>query len=199
MNILRKTVLGVSGTLLGLSLFAGQAQAVPISGSISFGMSAVAANAGGDLPNFTGATIINFGDFAPNGSVQSSSGDFAAAGFGFLTPATFFDLDFGGPTLPLAPLWTSTAGANTASFDLLALTIDGQTANTLDLSGSGIIKLTGFDDTDAVWTLSGDISAGSLSFGISSTNTAIPEPSMLALLGLGLLGFAGSRRFSKKV
>ncbi len=196
MNNSSRTVLGISGVVLAFALFAGQAQAVQITGSISFGMSGVAANAGGPLPNFTGATMIDFADATPNGSVQSSSGDFATAGFTFLTPVTFYDLDFGTPGLPLAPLWTGTSGPNTASFDLLALTIDGQTANTLDLSGSGVLKLTGYEDTPASWTLSGDITTGSVVFGLSSTNTAnpVPEPSILALLGLGLLGFAGRRK-----
>ena len=136
-------------------------------------MSGNAANAGGALPDFTGATIIDFAPVSPNGFITGSSGDFAASGFSLGTGATFFDLDFGTPILPLIPLWTSTeGGGNVASFDLLSVNIDSQSANTLDLSGTGTLHLTGFDDTAASWTLSGDITNGSVVFGISSTNTA---------------------------
>ena len=207
MNTSRKTVLSISGILLGLSLVVGQAQAAPIVGDISFGMSAVAVNAGGvALTSFTGATGIDFAEGSPNAFVTGASGDYATAGFGFPDEATFSDFSFIGNNNPFPgvpptlELWTADSGVGSmASFDLESLTVDVQTANTLNLSGSGTLFLTGSMPTQGIWTLSGDISTGSASFGFSSTNTAIPEPSMLALLGLGLLGFAGSRRLNKKI
>ena len=190
--------------------FSHNLHAAKINGSISFGMSGQAMNAGGNLPDFTGATGINFDTPAPvlaipgadltNASVQGSSGDFATAGFTTVgAVAIFEDFFFNPASTPVIPLWTATTdpldalSGLTASFDLLSLTVIGQTANELDIVGNGVLHLAGFDDTPGAWTLSGDIVNNSLTFGFSSTNVAIPEPGMLALLGLGLVGFGIGR------
>ena len=124
--------------------------------------------------------------------VTDSTGDFSSV----IEPGAsgdFSDFLFAG--LPVEPLWT----INGVHFDLLTVTVEGSTtATNLDLSGSGLIYLGGFDPTPGVWTLSTD--GGGPRFSFSSTTQAVPEPGTIALLGMGLVGLigAGARRKLKK-
>lgn len=95
---------------------------------------------------------------------------------------------------PISPLWTFMFAGVTYSFDLTALTIDSQGGNSLVLSGSGTLDITGFDTTPGSWVFTANQGGGSFSFS-SSNNADLPEPgSALALLGIALLGVEVLRR-----
>ncbi len=197
MNISKKTVLGISGVLLGLTLVAGQAQAIKLSGSIGLTGIHTPLDAGAAPTSLGLAVALDIGGATDAVTINALSGDFlgfdAIGGSATHSDFTFNPFPGGG----IVPLWTTGGGV---SFDLTTLNIlfQNPAVDALTLTGTGVFHAAGFEDTDGTWTFSANgTNPGNFTF--SSSNQAIPEPSMLALLGLGLLGFVGSRRFSKKV
>ena len=67
----------------------------------------------------------------------------------------------------------------------------------LNLSGTGIVRGAGFLDTLGSWTFTG--LAGGIQFNWLGNSDAggisVPEPMVLALIGIGLVGFGGVRGF----
>ena len=167
-----------------------QAQAVPVTGAISFG-----------------------GDFAPNTgdlntatSISFSSFIFATSVSGSYSSVPTFDLSLGiihnsvtfDPfTAPVTPLWSFSYLGLTYSFDLLSLTFD-RGPDTLTLDGSGTLKISGggYDDTPGSWIMTLNQADGTFSF--SSSNgalAAVPDGGMtVVMLGLGLCGIGIIRR-----
>ena len=86
---------------------------------------------------------------------------------------------------PVNPLWSFTFGGNTYSFNLAGLTNGHVVSNALSFSGMGMLFATGFDPTPATFSMNG--TGQNFSFDLSFvTNTAVPEPSSIALGGFGL-------------
>lgn len=189
-----KTKKGLLGTLAAVSmlLVAGTASAAPISGDISFfgvweakaadGVTVVSSCCFG-----TAAHIAFVGDVL----VSQAIGDFDGAA-GLHAPYTDFTFDpFEGP---IAPLWTLTLDGTTFSFTLERVNVSLQTIHQLALQGSGTLSAPGYDDTEFAWSFSGDHTGALLSF--SAVSYDVPEPSVVGLLGLGLIamGAVGVRR-----
>ena len=189
-----KTKKGFLGTFAAVSmlLVAGAASAAPISGDITFfgaweakaadGVTVVSSCCFG-----TAAHIAFVGDVL----VSQAIGDFDGAA-GLYAPYTDFTFDpFVGP---IAPLWTLTLNGTTFSFSLERVTVSLQTVHQLALQGYGTLSAPGFDDTAFAWSFSGDHTGALLSFSAASFN--VPEPSVVGLLGLGLIamGAVGLRR-----
>ena len=173
--------------------------AILLATAMAFG--ALPASAG-----FISGAITMSGDFAPTGgpglgdatgidflgddfSVDSVTGDFASAGIVFGDIGFFQDFQFSplNPA-PVDPLWAILG----FEFALEAVSVDFQSANFLVLSGTGTLSGVGFDDTSGTWNLTGN-SAGVL-FNFSAGSVAAPEPATLALIALGIIGFAVARR-----
>jgi hypothetical protein len=189
-----KTKKGFLGTFAAVSLLlvTGAASAAPISGDITFfgaweakaadGVTVVSSCCFG-----TAAHIAFVGDVL----VSQAIGDFDGAA-GLYAPYTDFTFDpFVGP---IAPLWTLTLNGTTFSFSLERVTVSLQTTHQLALQGFGTLSAPGFDDTAFAWSFSGDHTGALLSFSAASFN--VPEPSVVGLLGLGLIamGAVGVRR-----
>jgi hypothetical protein len=162
-----------------------QAQAVPITGGISFG---------GDF-------TPNTGDLNTATSISFTSFVFATSVSGSYSSVPTFDLSLGiihNPitfdpfTAPVTPLWSFTYMGLTYSFDLLSLTFD-RGPDTLTLDGSGTLMIDGYDATPGSWIMTLNQADGSFSF--SSSNGAVPDGGMtVIMLGLGLCGIGMIRR-----
>jgi hypothetical protein len=98
-----------------------------------------------------------------------------------------------------SPEWSFTIGLTTYSFDLTHLSsasFGAGNPNALALSGEGLAKITGFDNTFATFSLQG--TGKGLTFTIlQASNTAVPSVpdngSALVLLGLGLVAIEALR------
>jgi hypothetical protein len=160
------------------------------------------------LPLITG-TMEMGGGFNPIDSRGNVTTADAATGidftfFGFdMFETTFSDGDFAGLTgqlgnitdfqfdpfmAPIANFWS----IDIFSFELtdVARGFTNDPTNFLILEGEGIISAAGFADTQAAWNFSGDTSGGGVfSWSAVSVVNDVPEPGILALLAIGMLGF----------
>jgi hypothetical protein len=182
-NILK--YMACAAVTLGL---AATVQAVPITGGISMA---------GDYTVNTGNlnTATAFSSFS-DVMVTSVAGSYLGAGITMNTPGSVTMSTFTFNPFPgggVIPLWITTMGT-LAQFDLTSLTSRIQTGNdALELRGTGILKLTGFDNTPGSWIFTANQGGGTFSF--SSSNAAIPDGGVTAiLLGAALSGLALIRR-----
>jgi len=196
-----------------------QAQAVPLTGQIFLGGAFSAVDASWnpllDLSTATGIDFLPPGGAPSNPFVSGATGDFeelAIFGWDFLgsTVTDFqFDPKLGindglNNTVQVASIqdfWSvsNIFGTNTYAFELTSVTILDRSANFLSLSGTGIITRNGMDATVGDLTFTGDGFDGF--FNWNSENIAqgvpAPEPGIVLLLGMGILGFVASARMRK--
>ncbi len=189
MNLSERLVLNrISGVLLAVALMVWMAPAslaAPISGSIL--ITGGLFTDSGDLENatsltFDSATVLHTtGDFATNAISKGSA-------VSFLTNA-----------LPLSPsLPTDHWSVGSFTFKLQSLTVEMQSASMLSIAGAGKIRssVVGLDPVDGFWRLttqsfnmgSGNEEQSSVIFSFSSSAIAVPEPSSITLVALGLTG-----------
>lgn len=195
MKNLTKTILTVLGIgVLSCALFSQQAQAVPIQGSINFAGAVHLDNNNLALATTVGTWFDISGNAGFSNVAPGGTGDFAGIAAG--TQATMTQWIFNPSTLT-AGLWS--VGGFT--FDLLTATVVTQTANFLNILGTGIISGNGFDPTAATWSFTISNSDGLphpiFAFGASASTLGQQVPdggSAVALLGLALIGIDVLRR-----
>lgn len=130
------------------------------------------------------ATGIDFDLFGFD-KFRATLGDGAYAGLAGQT-GDITDFQFDSFAGPIADFWT----IDDFSFELTGVTRI-PTSNPgafLALDGMGIISAAGFENTAASWSLTGDTSGGGIFSWSATSATSVPEPGVLALLSLGLIG-----------
>lgn len=172
------------------------------------------------VANLTGSVMtLSSGTISTGSTTGSPTGlaIFEGGGWGDSTPTKYFTI-----TLTIAPGFT--LDITDISFDYRRtnsgptsanISIEGVTSETIaiavasnytdlansvtatGLTGTHEIRIYGFDPTD---TVTGGGTFGLDELQISGTVSAVPEPSSFAaLVGLGVLGFAGMRRRQQRV
>jgi VPDSG-CTERM motif len=180
MRNLSKTLFAIVATgLISCALFSQQAQAVTITGTITFGGS-VKMNGNANTANTVTAWL--------NTHVESASGDFASF-VGVNDPATFFAPWVFVNATPM--LWQ--AGGFTFDLDAGATVIQG--GGFLNISGTGTITGNGFDATRGTFTFTTQNPGSKGTFSFSAGTNAVPDGgSAVALLGIALAGIEVARR-----
>jgi len=172
------------GTLLGVALLAiaslgfTTAQAALVTGSLGL-TGAFTASGGTDLSD---ATILEL----TSAYATSSSGDIAA----MVTPFSTTGTTGGAFPFPSSSPVINVIQIGGWQIDLSTISIVDQTADVLDLAGTGAISGNGFGRTATQWTLSANATGSSYSMTIS----AVPVPAALWLMGSGLALIGGIAR-----
>lgn len=169
---------------LGLLAMSTTAQALPIDGEVHF--AGMWAPSGG-----TGTATATGIDFVSFQLVLDGTGEYTGLTG---TGVAFSDFTFAPFSGPVAPLWAFSSGGRDYSFDLTEVAVVYQDSTQIGLRGSGVLHITGLDDTPATWDFTGN--QGARLFSFSADNVAVPEPTTVGLvaLGLGGLAAAGSKR-----
>ena len=167
-----------------------------VSGTMDMSGSFYAIDAtGAQTSDANSAIAIDFDFFGMDKfRITSADGDFAGLETVSGDISTLGDIkDFQFDTLPAAisDFWV----VDIFSFELTDVVRTNSSSSFIDLIGTGLITATGFADTDASWSFSGDTSgSGIFSWSASSENVGsrvgVPEPGILALLSIGLIGLA---------
>lgn len=161
------------------------AQALPITGSLDMGGNAYALDKEGGTQVNAPASAY-FIDFNPNNfGVTVGKGDFSAL---VGSVGVIQDLAFDPFTGPVIDFWT----IGDFAYELTSV-VRGTSNDPLKflvLNGTGVISdVSGvLDDTAATWSFTAD-TTGNGSFSWNATSSNVPEPGMLALLSIGLIGF----------
>ncbi|MCH8533332.1 MAG: PEP-CTERM sorting domain-containing protein [Saccharospirillum sp.] len=152
------------------------AVAMPITGSISFTGSVINDDASSTL-SFANVKTgpINTGTYEGLNNIEATMSDIVYSPLFSASSDT---------------LWSFIYGENTYSFEVLTLSGNSQE---LDMMGSGVLKATGFDDTEGFWEYSTQL-GNTFSAGNIPVPIPVPEPATLGLLGIGIAGLALARR-----
>ena len=163
--------------------------AATISGSIdmnNFGFGSGVSNDGSTLTFSPNAPSSNF-------AITNASGNFASfittSEFGVIQDITYNP--FAAPTPNFFAFTSTNSGTNVSVvFDALSASFTNNNG-LYDIRVYGTLSVTGYDPTPGTWTYSDQ-------GGSSWSATAVPEPSVIALLGLGMLGLGIARRKARR-
>lgn len=149
----------------------------------------------------TATSVVTWGPQSPGvlGGTYSS--------LGLTTPISIVDpWTFSAPAGPVIPnFWTAGSIGGGFTFDLTSSVITFQSGGTLRVSGTGIVKHAGYEDTSATFNFTTQnpgvgTGGGFANFTVSSSGESVPDGgATIALLGVSMLGLHGIRRkFAKR-
>lgn len=197
MKTLNKTILAVLATgLISCALFSQQAQAVPITGNITFAGTVTL-----DTASAGTATAVVAGGWHGTGGlgmpeVMSRDGSFTAfVALGAPTTFTALQWNFNSPGGQAGAFWS--VGGFTFNLTASSIFSQGGFPATVTVIGTGIISGNGFTPTVGTWSFSSqDPAAGQPPvFSFSAATGAVPDSgSTVAFLGLALAGVEALRR-----
>jgi hypothetical protein len=127
--------------------------------------------------------------------VLQTTGDFSSISAGTLAamaaPWTFNSGTLATPAP--GPATNSLWSVGNFTFDLMSSTVVSQSSTFLDVTGTGTISGNSFSPTPGTWSFTSTRSDGGTSstFGFQAQSAAVPEPTSIVLVGVGLTGMAG--------
>lgn len=148
-----------------------------------------------DAKNATGIDFDFFGlnKFRINSADRDFTGLKTVSG-DISTLGDIKDFQFTSFLVPIADFWV----VGDFSFELTnVFRTNPDSSSFIDLVGTGVISAAGFQDTGSTWMFSGDTSGNGV-FSWSAKGTTVPEPGVLAMLSIGLIGLGLRKKFEKK-
>ena len=182
---------------LVVSITAAGVRANTITGGISFSGNVTAyLNPLGTGPQATDYITAHSLDFGPSVVNSGANGTFAGIFAG--TPVTMYSpLVINPPALPIpatSPLWQVTVGATNFSFTLATMLEPVDTADAMELTGSGIMN-DGVPSDSNVGTWVATFTTSGSTFGWNASSAAsVPEPGSGALMAAGGVALLRRRR-----
>jgi hypothetical protein len=171
--------------LISFALCVQQAQAVPVTGAITFA-GGVELDSGSVNTASQVTGWLDEGGFMP--TVQSVSGDFAS--FVTVGDSVTFAFPWSFSSGPIAAFWV----VDGFTFNLIASSIVFQGGGFVSVSGTGTVSGNGFSTNIATWNFSTQDDPSNGVFSFSGGNEAPDGGPTLALLGLALAVIEGIRR-----
>lgn len=193
MNRITHMLLGI-----GLLIISGSASAALITGTINIG--------GGSqvISNGTTSTGIDFNcGKTCGGSVNMfppPTGSFSGLGGLSTTSGNLTLYSFLYSNIPSQVIWSINYNNLLYSFTLTSMTVDSGDFgdfSQLALSGSGIFNITNLDGSSAGYTAASGSWVYTQSGASFSSQSTVPEPGTIALLGIGLVGIGAIRQIRK--
>ena len=170
-----------------IALWAGQAKAAFIQGSIDFN-----GNVTFNTTSLATATQVSIWN---NSFVAQRTGDFIPFTnlFDNVTMAAPWVFNSGTPGAPLpGPATPALWQVGGFTFDLTSSTVTLQNPTFLNVTGPGIASGNGFDTTAGIWSFSSSNAGGNPQTTFSfQSNTDVPEASTIGLFVIGSLGMVG--------
>jgi hypothetical protein len=188
-NLSKAVVTMLVTGVIACGLFCQHAQAVPVTGNITF-VGSVSLDTGSAG---TATMVTAWHGLGTGGLPQVASRDGGFTGFVTNGDAVTFHAPWSFSSGAISNFWS----VDGFMFDLIssAIPVGGQTTGSVIVNGTGTISGNGFSATPGTWHFTTQNPAASAQFSFSAATGTVPDGgSAVALLGIALAGIEGLRR-----